>query len=432
MIHTEMLVILLLLLLNAFFALSEMAIVSSSKPLLRQKAKQGNKRAALALQLAEDSGRFLSTVQVGITLVGTLAGAYGGAKIADKIAPYFDSFALLAPNGELIAVVLVVAVITYLSVVIGELIPKQLALSKPEKLAMWVARPMHQLSIICTPMVAALEASANLFFRLFRIRREAEQITETEVKAVLAEANASGAIEQSEHDMLKRIIRLGDRNVESIMTHRVDVTYIDLKDSLQTIREKVHAAGHSRYPVVDGDSTTVIGVVQAKDLLDAALTCAEDLRILDYLKEAPFIPEGTKCLSVLELFKTSSAHIAIVVNEYGVTEGIVTTSDVLEAIVGIMPSNYAHGDDPIITKREDGSWLVDGTTPIDEIHLYIGLEEINANASYETIAGFLLHTMERTPKVGEYIDCFAHRFEVVDLDGNRIDKILIIPFNTRL
>jgi putative hemolysin len=431
MISFELLVIFILLLLNAFFALSEMAIVSSSKALLRQKAKQGNTRAALALRLAEDSGRFLSTVQVGITLVGTLAGAYGGAEIADKLAPVFDEIAFLAPHGELVAVVLVVAAITYLSVVIGELIPKQLALSNPEALAMCVARPMHMLSIICTPIVFALEGSANAFFKLFGIRREAEKITETEVKAMLAEATASGAIEKAEHDMLNRIIRLGDRNVESIMTHRMDITFIDIKDSFSAICEKVHKAGHSRYPVVDGDITNVIGVVQAKELLDAALTYSDDLHILDHLKEAPFIPEGTKCLTVLDLFKTSSAHIAIVVNEYGAVEGIVTTSDVLEAIVGMMPSNYGHDDDAIIIQREDGSWLVDGATPIDEIHLSIGLEEISANASFETIAGFLLHTMGQIPAAGESMERFGYRFEVVDLDGRQIDKILITPLKNK-
>jgi putative hemolysin len=427
MIGFEAFVILILLALNAFFAMSEMAIVSSSKPLLRQKAKQGNKRAALALRLAEDSGRFLSTVQVGITLVGTLAGAYGGAEIADKLAPQFDDIAFIYPHGELVAIILVVAVITYLSVVIGELIPKQFALSKPESLAMIVAGPMHALSIICTPIVALLEGSANAFFTLFGIRREQEKVTETEVKAMIAEAKASGAIEKTEHDMLNRIIRLGDRNVESIMTHRIDVTFIDLKDSIQDVREKVHQAGHSRYPVVDGDITTVIGVVQAKELLDAALTYSDDLHILDHLKQVPFIPEGTKCLKVLEFFKASSAHIAVVVDEYGAAIGIVTTSDVLEAIVGLMPSNYGDEDEPIITRRSDGSWLIDGSAPIDEVQLAIGLEEIRTDGNYETIAGFVMHALGHAPSVGEYCECYGYRFEVVDMDGRRIDKILMVP-----
>lgn len=411
--------------------MSEIAIVSASKPLLRQMAKQGNKQAALALQLAENSGRFLSTVQVGITLIGILAGAYGGAEIADKLAPGFDAFAFINPHGELVAVVLVVAVLTYFSVTVGELIPKQFALSNSERLAMLVAGPMHALSIAFTPVVVALEYSANGFFRLFGIQRGAEKVTEAEVKAMLAEGAASGAIEKAEHDMLSRIIRLGDREVKSIMTHRVDITFIDVRDTMETIRQKVHQAGHSRYPVIASDTNQVIGIVHAKELLDAALSTPGHIEIMHYIKQAPILPETTKCLAVLDLFKTASVHIAIVVDEYGTTEGIVTASDLLEAIVGVIHSNYGSDDEPLIVQREDGSWLVDGTTPIDEIHLSIGLEEIELNGRFETIAGFLIHTMGRTPAVGEAIERYGYRFEVVDLDGRRIDKVLITNLGDR-
>lgn len=425
MITSELLIIFVLLLLNAFFALSEMAIVSASKPMLRQMAKQGKKQAAVALRLAEDSGRFLSTVQVGITLVGILAGAYGGATIAEKLAPFFNGFALINPNGEMVAIVLVVAGITYFSVVLGELIPKQFALSRPERLAMLVARPMELLSFACTPLVALLEGSANLFFHLTGIHRKLEKVTEAEVKAMLAEGAASGAIEPKEHDMLQRIIRLGDRDLKSIMTHRMDVTFIDVKDSLETIRKKVHDSGHSRYPVINGDVTKIIGVVQAKELLDAALNSSQVLQVNQMLREAPMLPENFNCLDMLDIFKNSPIHIAVVVDEYGAAAGIVTASDLLEAIVGIMPSNYDANDQPLITQRQDGSWLVDGTAPIDEIHLVIGLEEIDADADFDTIAGFVLNSMGRRPDVGEYIDRFGYRFEVVDLDGPRIDKVLI-------
>lgn len=405
--------------------MSEMAIVSASKPLLRHIAKQGNKHANLALYLAEDSGRFLSTVQVGITLIGILAGAYGGAEIADKLTPFFNTFPFIHPYGELTAVIVVVSCITYFSVVMGELIPKQLALSNPEKIAILVARPMYALSIACTPIVATLEYSANGFFRLFKIQRNAEKVTEEEVKAILAEGAASGAIEKTEHDMLNRIIRLGDRDVKSIMTHRMDVTFIDIRDTIDIIRQKVHKAGHSRYPVIKGDNTKIIGIVHTKELLNIALSTPNQLDIRKHIRQAPMLLETTKCLAVLDLFKTSSAHIAIVMNEYGVAEGIVTASDILEAIVGVIPSNYDVGNEPLILKRDDGSWLVDGTTPIDEIHLSIGLEEIDANNKYETIAGFLLHNMGYTPSTGEIYEQYGYRFEVLDLDGRRIDKILI-------
>lgn len=429
MILTELLIIAFLVLLNAWFALSEMAIVSASKPMLRQMTKSGNRRAAAALSLAEDSGRFLSTVQVGITLVGTLAGAYGGAEIADKLEPALNGYDFIHPYGGLASVTLVVAVITYLSVVIGELVPKQMALSQPEAIAMRVALPMMWLSTVFTPVVVALEYSARGYFRLFGIRRGHEKVTEAELKAVMAEGAASGAIEKSEHEMLQRIIRLGDRDVKSIMTHRVDITFIDVRDSLDSIRRKVHSAGHSRYPVISGDTTRVIGVVYAKELLDAALTSPQSWRIADYIKKVPALHESTKCLSALDLFKTSSAHIAVVVDEEGSAEGIVTASDVMEAIVGMMPSNYDEDEEPLIVQREDGSWLVDGLTPIDEIQLTIGIEDIRADADYETIAGFLLYAMERSPNVGEYVDRYGYRFEIVDLDGRRIDKVLIQKFS---
>lgn len=425
MIVTELLVVFVLLLFNAFFALSEMAIVSSNKPMLRQMAKQGNRRAAAALKLAEESGRFLSTVQVGITLIGILAGAYGGAEIADKLAPTFNAIHFLYPHGEMIAVVLVVACITFLTVVIGELIPKQFALSKPEQLAMRVATPMTYIAKACTPVVMALEGSANFFFTLFNIRCEAEQVTESQVKAILVEGVASGAIEKEEHEMLQRIIRLADRDVKSIMTHRIDILSIDVKDDRETIRRKVHESRHSRYPVVDGDITRIIGVVQAKELLDEALHNTDNFRLTEHVRKVPMLPETAKCVEVLEIFKHSPVHIAVIVDEYGATEGIVTAADLLEAIVGIMPSNYDKDDLPLIVQREDGSWLVDGTTPIDEIQLVIGIEDIDTNASYNTIAGFLLYHMGRKPEIGESMDCFGYRFEVLDLDRTRIDKILI-------
>ncbi len=429
MIITEILIIFFLLLLNAFFSLSEMAVVSASKPMLRQMAKQGNRKAELALSLAEDSGKFLSTVQVGITLVGTLAGAYGGATIADKLEEPFNQIAFINPHGEMVAVILVVTLITYFSVVMGELIPKQVALSNPEKLAIYMARPMWLIAVICSPIVSTLEYSANLSLRLLGIRKGMEEMTEAEVKAVLAEGAASGAIEHDEHQILQRVIRLADRDVKSIMTHRVDVTFIDINDSFVTIQEKIHKNSHACYPVTDGYQTNVIGIVRSQDLLDSALSSLETLSVSTHLKPANFLLEGTSCLKVLELFKTSSAHIAIVVDEYGSTEGIVTASDLLEAMVGIIHSNYDQGEDPLIVQRDDGSWLVDGNTPIDEIHLSIGIAEIQTENSYETIAGFVLYTIGKTPKLGDSFYKFGYYFEIIDLDYQRIDKILIMAAN---
>ncbi|HEV7305171.1 hemolysin family protein [Ensifer sp.] len=421
---SEFFVIFVLLLINAFFALSEMAIVSASKPMLRQMAKQGNTRAEVALRLAEDPGKFLSTVQVGITLVGTLAGAYGGATIAAKFAPLLDEVAWINPYGNTVALVLVVTLITFLSVVIGELIPKQLALKNSEALAMFVARPMYLLSRIAAPVVYLFETAASLAMRLLGIRPDdPDHVTEEEVHAIMAEGVESGAIEKSEHEMLRRIIRLGDRNVKSIMTHRTEVSFIDVNDSLETVGRKITQFGHSRYPVVDGPSGDVLGAVLAKEILNAPASGPFDVR--KYIKEIHTLPETASCLKALEAFKSSSINMAMIVDEYGSTEGIITIADILEAIVGVLPSNYDDIEHALIRQREDGSYLVDGRTPIDEIHLTIGIEGIDADGNFETIAGFLVQQLRKTPEEGDIAIAHGYRFEVIDMDARRIDKILV-------
>lgn len=421
---SEFFVIFVLLLINAFFALSEMAIVSASKPLLRQMAKQGNLRADAALKLAEDPGKFLSTVQVGITLVGTLAGAYGGATIAAKFAPFFDSIAWINPYGHPVAVAIVVTLITFLSVVIGELIPKQLALKNSEGFAMFVARPMTLLSRIVAPVVYLFETSAALMMRLLGIRPDdPDHVTEEEVHAIMAEGVESGAIEKSEHEMLRRIIRLGDRNVKSIMTHRTEMSFIDINDSLETIGEKIRQYGHSRYPVVDGPSGDVIGAVLAKEILNAPTSVPLDVR--KYVREIHTLPETASCLKALDAFKSSSINMAMIVDEYGSTEGIITIADILEAIVGVLPSNYDDLEHALIRQREDGTYIVDGRTPIDEIHLTIGIEGIDADGNFETIAGFLVQQLRKTPEEGDIAIAHGYRFEVIDMDSRRIDKILV-------
>lgn len=424
----ELIIIGLLLLLNAFFALSEMAIVSASKPLLKQEAKNGKKSAEIALHLSENSGRFLSTVQVGITLVGTLAGAYGGATIAEKLQEPFNQIAFINPYGELAAVVLVVVGITYFSVVIGELIPKQIALHSSEKFAMFVAKPMYILSRIFTPIVILLELSAKCLLSIIGIKERNESVTEMEVKAVLAEGVNSGAIEHEEHELIQRIIRLGDRDIKSIMTHRGDVTFIDITDSLEQVKSKISKAGHSRYPVIDKDPTVILGLVKTKEIA-ARVTSSESFKVQDYIQEILFLNENTSCLEALDIFRSKSLHVAAVVDEYGSFEGIFSISDLMEAIVGIIPSNYGHDEEPLIVKREDGSWLVDGLTPIDEIHLTIGLEEISSDADYQTLAGFVLTTLKENPKIGAHFEFSGHRFEIIDMDRHRIDRILIEKIN---
>lgn len=425
MIITEVVIIFFLLLLNAYFAMSEIAIVSASKPMLKQMSKQGDNRADVALSLAENPGKFLSTVQVGITLVGILAGAYGGATIAEKVTPSFNDIPFINPHGETVAVAVIVSAITYFSVIIGELVPKSFALAHAEAIALRVARPMRMISKVTYPVVFLLEISARALMKILGIKDKDGDVSDLELRAVLSEGAESGAIEKSEHEMMQRIIRLDDRDVKSIMTHRTEVVFIDVEDSIEDIRRKVHEAGHSRYPVTAGNADDLKGIVQAKELLDSALSNQGKIDIMSHVKDVMVLPESASCLQALESFKKNHINLIVIVDEYGSTQGIVTSSDILEAIVGVLPSNYDHDDQMKIVERVDGSWLVDGRTPIEEIHLSIGLSEISADEDFDTIAGFLLEALRKTPKEGVVYEEFGYKFEIMDMDGHRIDKVLI-------
>jgi putative hemolysin len=428
---TEILIILFLLLLNAFFAMSELAVVSASRPLLRQRARQGNSRAAAALNLAENPGTFLSTVQVGITLVGILAGLYGGASITEKLTPVLNSYEAIAPYGHLLAGALVVAMITYLSVIIGELIPKQFALRHAESVAMFVAQPMAILSKIAAPVVYLFDVSAKFLLRLLGLSSgDGEEVTEAEVQAVLAEGAESGVFEKSEHEMLRRIMSLADRSVKSIMTHRTEMVSIDINDTYDEIVAAIQVASHSRYPVIDGDTDNVIGAVRAQNILRASFD-TKAFRLKDYVEDLPSVPEMTTCLRAFEFFKSSNIHMAIIVDEYGSTEGIVTSADLLESIVGILPSNYDRVEDIAIRERDDGTWLIDGRTPIHEMQLTFGFDQLSTDDGYETIAGFVVQNLRKSPEEGDRFEAFGYMFEVIDMDGRRIDKILMARVGTQ-
>lgn len=416
--------IIFLLLINGFFSLSEMAIVASNRALLRDMLKRGNKGAANVLKILDDEGKFLSTIQVGITAVGTLMAAYGGATIAHDLGVLFDKIPFVSPYGEMIAITLVVAFLTYISVIIGELIPKRIALRNPEAISIVVARPMLTISHFFSPIVKVLDVSAEVVMKFLGIRSTSnDKVTESELKAMLSEGAESGVIEKSEHEMMQRIFRLDTREAKSIMTHVSDMVFIRVNDTISEIAVKVSQAGHSRYPVLD-NSGKVIGVVQAKELLADALS-SSSLDIKEHIKEAHFIAENTNCLKVLEMFKSSSIHLAVVLDEYGATEGIVTASDIFEAVVGLLPSNYDENAALMIKRRDDGSWLVDGMTPVDEINIVIGIEDINSEGKYDTIAGFLLDNLNKTPQEGDRIVKYDYAFEIIDMDGLRVDKILI-------
>jgi len=422
---SELFVLVLFALINAFFAMSEIALVQSSKPLLKQMAKQGDKRAQLAFNLTENTGRSLSTVQIGMTLVGILAGAYGGATIADQLKPMIASVPFIGQWAGQIALFLVVMLITYLSVVIGELVPKQYALVHPERLALIAAYPMTIIASVGAPIVWILNNSAILILKIMGIDKDSKaNMTEDEVQAVLFEGAETGVLEKNEYDMMRRIIALDDRQVKTIMTPRIDIVALDINDDLDTIRQKIHESGHSRFPVIDGNLDNLKGVVSAREVLEAAFSNPTAFNLTPVMKEAPLLSDNAACHKVLELFKNHPVNLAVIIDEYGTLEGIVTSSDLLEAIVGSVASNY-EDNQHIIVEREDGSWLVDGLTAVDEVALTIGVDGINHDDNFTTVAGFILHEMGETPNVGDHFNALGYRFEVMDMDGRRIDKVLI-------
>ena len=425
----EVLFILLLIAANGVFAMSEMAIVASRKARLRQWADEGNRRARIALEMANDPNRFLSTVQVGITMVGTLAGVFGGATIAENIAVRLEQVPRLAPYGETIGLAVVVAGIAYFSLVFGELVPKRLALSNPERIAAIVAVPLRLLSVVGVPMIKLLSVSTEIVLRLLGIRPSTEPtVTEEEIRALVKEGAKSGVLEEVEHEMVKRVFRLGDKRASALMTPRTEVVWIDVADSPDELRRKITESPHSRFPVSDGTLDNVLGVVQVKDLLVHGFA-GRPFDFKGLLIVPLFIYEGTTGLKVLEMFKNTGTHIAFVLDEYGSVEGLLTLNDILEAIVGDMPSE-ADADDPRAVQRPDGSWLLDGMLSIDEFDdLFepIRLPE----GDYQTLAGFVVTQMGRIPSVADSFVWGEFKFEVMDMDANRVDRLLVAPYDRR-
>lgn len=424
----EVLFILLLIILNGIFSMSETALVSSRKLRLQQQAEEGHENAAAALELANDPNRFLATVQFGITLIGTLTGVFGGATIAEKLAVVLEKFEWLQPHHESLALGLVVFGITYLSLILGELVPKRLALYHPERIAAGMAKSMRRLSVLASPFVRLLSFSTEGVLRLLHIKAPVETpVTEEEVKAMIDQGTEAGVFEEAEQDIVERVFRLGDRRVSTLMTSRSDIIWLDLDDTVEEVRHKIASSGYSRFPVAQGSVDNLLGVVRVKDLVASSLSGpALDLR--SFLRKPLFVHEKMRALKVLEDFKQSRTHIAIVVDEYGEMQGLLTLNDVLEAIVGDMP-NLGMAETAQAVKREDGSWLIDGFMPIDEFKQLFELGEMPGDdrGDYETLGGFVLVYLEHIPKAGEFFEWNDLRFEVMDMDGNRIDKVLVQP-----
>lgn len=422
----DLIIILLLVLLNGFFAMSEMALVSSRRARLKQFAEEGRRGARSALALVEDPGRFLSAVQIGITLIGILAGAFSGATLAQKLAAWLSTFAALAPIADTLAFFLVVLATTYLSLILGELVPKRVALADAEVVASRVARPMTLLSKLAAPAIWLLRVSSEAVLRLFGLPSEpSSTVTEDEVKALVAEGADAGVFETSERDMIEGVLRLADRPVSAVMTPRVEVVWLDLAEGLGETRKRIAGSGHSRFPVAHGEVGAVEGIVRAKDLLDR-LFAGESLELADCISEPLFVHEGTSVLKMLEMFRETRAHMALIVDEYGGFEGIVTPTDILAAIAGEFPEDEAEAE-PTAVRRDDGSWLIDGRADIAQVERLIERRGLGTDGDYHTLAGFVLWKLGHVPQIGEHLTWRDHRFEVVDMDGRRIDRLLVSP-----
>jgi putative hemolysin len=428
----ESLLIILLVIINGVLAMSEMAVVSARKVRLQQRAEKGDAGACVALELANAPSRFLSTVQIGITLVGIFAGAFGGATIAAELDARLEQIPGLAPYSEAIALVAVVAAITYLSLIIGELVPKRLALNNPEGIAAKIARPMRRLSVIASPVVRLLGFSTESMLRLLGVRKNTEPlVTEEEIKLMIKQGTEAGMFDEAEQDMVMNVFRLGDRRTGALMTPRYEIVWIDIKDSPAEIERRFNEHRHSRFPVCDGSIDHVLGIVRAKDLLACCLA-GEAIDLQAALRMPLFVPENMPALKALEMFKQTGTHLAIVLDEHGGMQGLVTHHDLMEAIVGDIPSAGLPTESPAV-RREDGSWLLDGALPIDEFQQILGLKQMpdDEHGDYQTLAGFVLQQIGRIPVAGEQFEWRGLRFEVVDMDRRRIDKMLVQPARER-
>jgi putative hemolysin len=430
----EILVILLLIVANGVFSGSEIAILSARKVRLEQLAKQGNSKAKLALKLAKSPNNFLSTVQVGITLIGILSGALGGATIAQRLEVLLAFVPPLQPYNQVLSLVIVVSIITYLSLVVGELAPKRIALAFPEPIACQVAKPMRWLSLIASPLVHLLSSSTDALIKLLGVRTSEEQsITKEEIQVLLEQGTEAGMFEEAEQAIFRRAFRFGDRPVKGLMTPRTEIVWLDLEDPLEENLRLVRESGHARFPAGRGSLDNLLGIVRVRSLLSEALAGA-NLNFEEMLQPPLYVTENTRALNVLELFKRSGTHLALVTDEYGGIEGMVTLNDLFEALVGELPS-AEDLDEPMSVQREDGSWLLDGLLSIDEFKDLFDKESLpeEATGHYHTLGGFVMNFLRHIPTAGEYFEWGGLRVEVVDMDGIRVDKVLVmqLPGNAK-
>lgn len=423
----EIVVILGLIVFNGVLAMSEIALVSSRKIRLQQRAESGDENAKSALALANNPSNFLSTVQVGITLVGILAGAFGGATVAQAVAKLLSNYDLLKPYSQSLALGIVVLIITYLSLIFGELVPKRLALSNPEKVAATMAKPMIGFSRLVLPLVRLLDFSTEFILRLMRVKSSQEpSVTEEEIKLLIKQGAHSGIFEETEMDMVNAIFRLGDRRIETIITPRPDIDWLDLDNSLEENLESVIQSGHSRFPVGRGSLDNIQGILVAKDLLACKLGDGA-FNLSNCIKPAVFVPQNMRAMNVLEVLRDDpQPSLVLVIDEFGGLQGLVTANDLLEAIVGELPETGGKYE-PEIFQRKDGTWLVDGMLAVDEFLEYFHLRGLpeSERGLYQTLGGLVMSNLGRVPKPADAFDWMGLHIEVADMDGLRVDKVIV-------
>src|SRR5215467_10010513 len=419
-------VIVLLVLLNGVFVMAEMAVVSSRKPRLQQFANEGDRSARTALDLATNPDRFLATTQIGITLIAILTGALGERTLTDRLSIRLQQFPRFAGYSENLAFAIVVIAITYVSLVFGELLPKRLALHNPERIASAMSGVMNFLSRLCAPAVMLISGSTRLVITAFRLGPSSEPpVTEEEIKVMMEQGTEAGVFEEAEHDIVKSIFKLGDRGVSALMKPRRDVVWLDVNDPFAENQKKLASSLYSRFPVAQGSLDNVLGIVQTKDLLTRCLAGSK-MDLKDNLRPPLFVPEALPALRLLEMFKKSRTHMALVVDEYGGVEGLVTLNDILEDLVGDVASVDMPEERQVVT-RPDGSLLIDGKLQIDDLKETLKISKLPAeeSGSYQTLGGFVMLQVGRVPVTGDAFEFEGHRFEVVDMDGKRVDKVLV-------
>ncbi len=424
MVLFEILIILLLILLNGFLVMTELALVAARQARLQARAQKGNRRARAALELARSPDRPLSTIQIGVTLIGILSGAVGGATVGRHVGDFLQNVPLLAPYGQAIGVAIVVILVTYLSLVLGELVPKRLARENSERVIMTMAGPLRFLMAVFWPVVRLLTASTGLVVRLLGRKAVPEPpVTEEEIRILLEQGTEAGVFEEAEQMMLAGVFRLNDRPIGAVATPRTEIDWLDMDDPPEEVIRQVVESAHSRFPVARGDLDHVVGVARGKDILARQVSTSQ-VDLTAVLGQPLFVPESMVTSRVLELFRKRGRDLALVVDEYGGLHGLVTTRDILEEIVGSLEAAS-----PQARQRQDGSWLVDGMLPIDDFKDLFDLQELpgEEEGNYQTVAGFVLMQLGRIPRPADSFTWNGLRVEVVDMDGNRIDKVLVAP-----